>query len=84
MDFVASFQVVFSTELASFGDLEFAVGSDQDLDASFLVSISVVCNAFSCVPAVEFLAGLRALSYILVGVNDDFLLGNQFLVLARV
>ena len=57
MDFVASFQVVFSTELASFGDLGFAEGCDQDLNASFLVSISVVCNAFSCVPTVELLAG---------------------------
>ena len=80
MDFVASFQVVFSAELASFCDLEIAESADQDLDASFLVSISVVCKTLSFNPAVELLAGLRALSNILVGVNDDFLLGNQLFV----
>jgi hypothetical protein len=58
VNFVASFQVIFGAEQAGLGDLEFAVCSDEDSDASFLVSVSRVFDTCTSDPAVEFTAAL--------------------------
>ena len=76
VNLVASFQVVFGAEQAGLSDLVFAVCSDKDSDASFLVSVYSVFDACSSDPAVEFFGRCWALSNVLVSVNDYFLLGN--------
>lgn len=53
VNFVASFQVIFSAEQASLSDLVFAVCSDKNFKASFLVSVSSVFDTRTSDPAVE-------------------------------
>ena len=54
VNLVASFPVVFGAEQAGLSDLVFAVCSNKDSDASFLVSVSSVFDACPSDPAVEF------------------------------
>ena len=54
VNLVASSPVVFGAEQAGLSDLVFAVCSDKDSDASFLVSVSSVFDACPSDPAVEF------------------------------